>query len=200
MPGFLSGPINGLTDRSKGKGTVSSSWLSQVGKSAAQAAAGGSIYSNLSVAGIGNGADVTADVLMSCSLPANIFDIFGRCITLQAFGTVAATSATKTVAFVWGGGSLSQSICQYTTTNTGTWQVYVQLFKQASNVQIALFQADATGTVATLLGSASGRSTLLNTGGSETDTAAITMSITGQCNSSVANVVKCNGFIVDGYN
>ncbi len=200
MPGALVGAINGFVDRMKGKGVSSSSFLTQIGRSTAQSAGGGNIYSNLSAAGIGNGADTTADVLMSCALPANILDIPGRCITLQAFGSVTATSATKTVGFVWGGGSLSQSIVQYTTTNTGQWQVSVQIFKTASNVQIALFQADGTGAVATLLGSAVQRGTYINTSGSEVDTAAITMSITGQSSVATANLVKCNGFVVDAYN
>jgi hypothetical protein len=47
---------------------------------------------------------------------------------LECSGTVAATSATKTVAFVWGGGSLNQQIVQYTTVNTGTWQFNVSIW------------------------------------------------------------------------
>ena len=200
MPGFLVGAVNGIVDRMKGKGVSSSAFLTQIGRSSAQSAGGGNIYSNLSAAGIGNGADTTADVLMTCSIPANLLDVPGRCLTLQAFGSVTATSATKTVGFVWGGGSLSQQIIQYTTTNTGQWQVYVQIFKTASNVQIALFQADGSGTVGALLGSAVQRGVLIITSGSETDTAAITMSITGQSSVATAGLVKCNGFIVDAYN
>ena len=198
MPGYLNGPINGFVDRMKGKGCCSSSFLTQIGKSAAQSAGGGNIYSGLSATGVGNGADTTADNLFSISLPANIFDVVGRCITLQAWGTVIGTSATKTVNFKWGT-SISQSIVQYTTTNSGTWQVFVQLFKQAANVQLALFTADASGTIASLLGAAAARN-LATAAGSDNDTAPITMAITGQSSVATANLVLCNGFIVDAYN
>ncbi len=199
MPGFLTGPINGFVDRMKGKGLSSSAFLTQIGKSAALAVGGGNIYSGLTQ--VGNGADTTADTLYSVSLPANIFDVVGRCITLQIFGSVALTSATKTIGFVFGVGSITQSIVSYTTINGGYWQTFIQLFKTGSNTQSALFQADASGTTATLLGVASaGRQLVVSTAGTETDTAAITMKITGQSSVATANLCLCNGFIVDAYN
>lgn len=200
MPGFLVGPVTGFVDRMKGKGMCSSGFLQQIGNSAALSAGGGSINFQSSVAGTGNAADTTADTLYQAIIPARLFDIPGRALWLQACGTVGALSATKTVAFVWGGGSLNQSIVQYTTTNTGTWQFNVLIWKVANNVQGALFQADASGTVATLLGLAAGRSLLQNMAGSETDTNAITMKITGQSSVATANTVVCNMAMLDAYN
>lgn len=201
MPGFLIGPVTGFIDRMKGKGMCSSSFLQQIGKSAALSAGGGNISFFSSVAGVGNGADATADTLFQAIIPANFFDVPGRCLGIQASGTVGATSATKTVAFVWGGGSLNQQIVQYTTTNAGTWQFTGMIWKISSSVQGVLWQADASGTVASLLGGGAVTRSLVQTlTGSETDTAAITMKITGQCSSSTANVVVCNYACLDGYN
>lgn len=200
MPGKLIGPINGFTDRMKGKGLSPASYLTQVGKSTAQSAGGGQIDFYSSVAGVGNGADTTADVLYQAVVPANFFDVNGRSLWLQCSGTVATTSATKTLAFVWGGGSLNQSIVQYTTTNGGQWQFNVQIWKIASNVQGALFQADATGTTASLLGSAAGRNFAQLLTGTETDTASITLKVTGQSSVASANLVVLNYAMLDGYN
>ena len=161
----------------------------------------GNLLNGVSVvsAGNGNGADTTADTLASVVIPARTFDIVGRCITLQAWGNVTATSATKTVSFSFGA-SLTQSIVQFTTTNTGQWQVWIQLFKTGANTQMALFQADAGGTTASLLGLSGGRALNISTAGTETDTAAITMKITGQSSVATANTVTCQGFIVDAFN
>jgi hypothetical protein len=198
MPGLLIGPSTGFTDRSLGKGTVSRSWLARIGKSTAQASGGGNVFSQLSAAGVGNGADTTVDTLMSASLPANLFDIPGVCVTVQAFGTVIATSATKTVSFKFGAG-VNQSIVSYTTTNLGSWQFYAQIFKVSANVQLILIQADAGGTTASLLGASGGRASAIFNG-AETDTAAIPIAVTGQSTVATANTVTCQGFVVDAYN
>ena len=196
MPGKLIGPITGFTDRMKGKGMSSSAFLTQIGASSAQSTGGGNIYSGLTP--VSNGADTTADTLFSATLPANLFDVVGRCVTLQLFGSVSATSATKTVNFVFGG-SISQSIVQYTTTNTGSWQAFVQIFKTGANTQIAMFQADASGTTASVLGLSAGRAlTIVN--GTETDTASIVVKVTGQSSVATAGLVTCSAFIVDAYN
>lgn len=198
MPGLLTGPVSGFTDRSKGKGVVSNSWLAQIGKSSAQAAGGGNIFSFTPATPVANGADTTADTLAQAILPANIFDIVGRCVTVQAFGTVSATSATKTVAFTFGAG-INQSIVQFTTTNGGQWQFYAQIFKTGANTQTMMIQADAGGTTASILGLTGGRALLILTA-TETDTAAITMKVTGQSSVATAGLVNCAGFICDGYN
>ena len=199
MPGYTGQAPNGFTDRAKGRGITSSGWYTQIGSGGAISAGGGNIYSFLSVAGVANGADTTADTIASVVIPARTFDVVGRCITVQAWGNVTATSATKTVSFSFGA-SLTQSIVQYTTTNTGQWQAWIQLFKTGTNTQMALFQADANGTTASLLGLSGGRALNISTAGTETDTAAITMKITGQSSVATAGLVTCQGFIVDGFN
>jgi hypothetical protein len=197
MPGFLVGPLTGFVDRMKGKGTCSSSFLQQVGKSSAQSAGGGNIYSSLSAAGVGNGADSTDDTLMSLSLPANILDIAGRNIVVMAWGTIGATSATKTVQFKFGAASLL-SMASWTTTTVGSWQITLSIYKISANVQGLVYQVDAAN-AATTLGIAVGRA-ISYVAGAEVDTAAIPLVVTGKVSSSVAANVLCNGLIVDAYN
>ena len=199
MPGKLAGPTSGYVDRMKGKGMCSSSFLQQIGNSAALSAGGGNVFSFLSAAGAGNGADQTDDTLTSCILPANLFDIPGRCVTIQAFGTVTSGAVTKTVQFKFGASAL-QSVVSYLTGNAGSWQFYAQIYKVSSNVQAILYQADGSGTIATNLGAASGRA-LLYAAGAEVDTAPIPLVITGKATgAAAANVALCNGLIVDAYN
>jgi hypothetical protein len=199
MPGFLTGPLSGFVDRMKGKGMCSSSFLTQIGKSSAQSAGGGNIFSFLSAAGAGNGADATDDTLVSCSLPANLFDVAGRCVTVQAWGNITATSATKTLQFKFGAAAL-QPITSYTTTTTGQWQFYVQIYKVSSNVQQLLYAADTSTTPASMFGGGALTRSMLVATGAEVDTAAIPLVITGKASSSTANLVLCNGMIVDAYN
>lgn len=196
MPGFVGQAPNGFTDRAKGRGIVSNAWLAQVGSGGALSAGGGNIYSGLVTKG--NGADTTEDTAYTVALPANTLDVVGRCITIQAFGSVGATSATKTVKFYWGT-SIIQQIVQYTTTNTGDWQLFVQIFKDGPSTQRALIQADGTGTV-TLLGGAANRGLVVSTSGTETDTAAITMKVTCQTTAGAAGLVNVKAFIIDAYN
>lgn len=197
MPGFLVGPITGFVDRMKGKGTCSSSFLQQIGKSSAQSAGGGNVYSSLSAAGVGNGADATDDTLMSVSLPANILDIAGRCVVVQAWGTIGATSATKTLQFKFGAAALVQ-MATWTTTTVGSWQIMLSIYKISSGVQGLVYQIDASG-AATTLGLTTGRA-ISYVAGAEVDTAAIPCVVTGKVSSSVAANVLCNGLIVDAYN
>jgi hypothetical protein len=199
MPGALIGPITGFVDRMKGKGMCSSSFLQQIGNSSAQSAGGGNIFSLLSAAGVGNGADATDDTLMSCSLPARLFDIAGRCVTVQGFGTTAATAVVKTIQFKFGASALQSIVVEPSGgTGAGSWQFLLQIFKISSNVQALLYQADASGTPTTVLGISAGRG-VLYAAGAEVDTAAIPLVITGK-GPSTANAVLCNGMIVDAYN
>lgn len=199
MPGKLVGPTSGYVDRMKGKGMCSSSFLQQIGNSSALSCGGGNIFAQLSAAGVGNGADATDDTLMTCSLPANLFDIVGRCVTVQAWGTTTAGAVVKTVQFKFGAAALQSVVVEPSGgTGAGSWQLYIQIFKVSANVQSLLYQADGTGTVTSVLGISAGRG-LLNTSGAEVDTAAIPLVITGK-GPSTANTVLCNGLVVDAYN
>jgi hypothetical protein len=189
MPGSIT-VVSGLIERQLGRGVVASSALQRIGKGGTFANGGGQILLDLSVAGVGNGADSTEDTLFTHALPANTLDVVGRCITLLAWGSVPATSATKTARVYFGAISASAG---YTTTQTGNWQIYMMIWKQANNVQLALSEVDA-------IGATTARQVTPVTNGAETDTAAITVKVTGQSSAATANLVLCNGFQVCGYN
>ena len=141
-----------------------------------------------SVAGVGNGADTTEDTLFTYTLPANALAAVGNEIDILAWGTVAATSATKTVKVYFGTSIVPSAV--YTTTQTGTWAISLTVFKQAASVQIALAEIDAIG--------ATTARAVSDLNGSETDTAAITIKVTGQSSVGTANLVLCNGLTVAG--
>ena len=96
MPGFLSGPQTGFTDRSKGKGLVASGWLQQIGKSTAQAAGGG-VVAGYNGAGVSPGTINNDNVLAVWTIPAGFFDIAGRGIQITASGSLGANANTKRI-------------------------------------------------------------------------------------------------------
>lgn len=191
MPGFLLGPITGFVDRMKGKGMCSSSFLQQFGKGAALCAGGGNLASFVSQAGIGNGADTTEDTLFTGSLPPNSMDVVGREMSIQAWGNISATSATKTARVYWG--STVLATIQATTTQTGVWIVNATIIKTGANAQTACVAIDTS-----ISGSLVRTASILSP--NETDTAAIVMKVTGQVTAGGAGIVTCNGFVPAGYN
>jgi len=158
MPGILIGPITGFTDRSKGKGIVSSAWLAQMGRSAAAMAGGGNIAAVVS-AGISPGSINNDNVLVSWTVPANLFDIAGRGLLITAMGSVANNTNSKTLKIIAGcttatvgsavtGGTTIATTTAYTTTGAVGWQIMAQIFKYGaggSNTQIALHQGAVIG-------------------------------------------------------
>ena len=191
MPGILTGPLTGFIERQKGKGFVELSALQRMGKSAAAMAGGGNLSVQSSAAGVGNGADTTEDVLFTATLPANILDVVGRQIILEAFGAIAATSANKTVEIF--GSSIVYTAVVATTTATGDWQAQLIITKVGSNTQIAIGTVDFAGATTV-------RGVTKSLAGTESDTAAITVKVTGTSSVATANLVTCNQFAISGYN
>jgi hypothetical protein len=142
----------------------------------------------LSVAGAGNGADTTEDTLFTYSLPANALAAVGNEVDIMAWGSVPATSATKTARLYFGA---VVTTVTYTTTQTGAWQMQMRVIKQAANVQLVIAELDSLG--ATVV-----RSIAVTNNGAEVDTAAIVIKVTGQSSAATANLVLCNGFTVAG--
>ena len=151
MPGFLTGPVTGFQDRMKVKGMCSSSFLNQIGKSAALVAGSGNIAVTAS-AGINPGATNADNVLVAWTLPANLFDIAGRGLQITAMGSVANNTNSKRIKIIWGattavvgstvtGGTTIADTGAYTTTGAAGWQIMAQVFKYCaagSNTQIGL--------------------------------------------------------------
>lgn len=141
-----------------------------------------------SVAGVGNGADTTEDTLFTYTLPATALAAVGNEVDILAWGSVAATSATKTVKVYFGASIVPSAV--YTTTQTGTWAISLTVYKQAASVQIALAEIDAIG--------ATTARAISDLNGSETDTAGIVIKVTGQSSAATANLVLCNGLTIAG--
>src|SRR6516164_8172475 len=116
MPGVI-GAVTGFIERQKGRGYVESSALQRFGKGACAFAGGGNVFVGASAAGVGNGADVTEDVLFTVTLPANCLDIVGRQVLVEAAGQIGALSATKNLKVYFGSTVLANFAA--TTTQTG---------------------------------------------------------------------------------
>lgn len=128
----------------------------------------GALSKQFSAAGIGNGADATDDTLFTYTLPANSLDTTGRQIVIEAFGKFAANGNNKTVK-LWFGTTMVFSSGVVTTNNLGWWAM-VRLTKTGASTQIGIgFGA----------GGAAIWSVAVPMAGTETDTGAITIKVTG---------------------
>lgn len=150
----------------------------------------GRLTTDLSVAGVGNGADTTEDTLFTRTLAANSLSANGQFVEIEAWGSVAATSATKTVRVYFGAQLITLT---YTTTQTGNWRARFKVVRQAASVQLILGEADAVGaTTARVLANI--------TNGAEDTTAAIVIKVTGQSSVGTANLILANGMTILGSN
>lgn len=148
------------------------------------------LSTQLSVAGVGNGADTSEDTLFTFSLPANTLSNVGQEVDIEAWGSVAATSATKVVKVYFGAQLVTLT---YTTTQTGNWRARLRVIKQASSVQLITGEADALGATTTRV--------LANiTNGAEVDTGAIVVKVTGTSSAATANLILANGMSVSVVN
>ena len=161
MPGALIGPVNGFTDRSKGRGVVSSSWLQQIGNSTAQAANAGNISVITSGAGINPGSTGNDNVLAAWMIPANLFKSAGVGLQITVMGSVANNTNNKRIKIIAGattavvasavvGGVTIADTGTYATTGQAGFQICAQIFKYGaggSNTQIALHQNALIGSM-----------------------------------------------------
>lgn len=124
----------------------------------------GIISQQVSLAGVGNAADTTDDVLFTYSMPANAFDKAGRGVEITAFGKYAANGNNKTVK-LWFGATVVATTGVVTTNNNG-FMITARVFKAgavASNTQIGQ----------------SGTNIALPTTPTETESGAIVIKLTG---------------------
>lgn len=146
----------------------------------------GTVFAFASQTGVGNGADTTEDTLKTFSLPANAFDVANRGVQITAFGKYANNTNTKAVKVYFGATAVSVG-----TDNNTNWWAEVYVYKTASNAQIICGLTQHGTTV--------GAPSIAN--GSETDTAAITIKVTGQdSTSATANAIVLNGLFIEFLN
>lgn len=135
---------------------------------------------------VGNGADTTEDTLKSFALPANALDVVGRGVYIYAWGSYANNTNTKAAKLYFG----SETIVGTSGQNVG-WALEMVVGKSAANVQ----QVNAQAVVGTSHGGTTTQA------GAETDTAAITIKVTGQDTTSAnANAIVLNGIFIQFMN
>ena len=206
-----------------GTGVEPSNMLTQFGSCAFGSANGffteeGNIYRAESLAGVGNGADTTDDILFGIVLPANAFDQAGRGLNITAFGQTGATTNNKRVKIFVGctftGGTLTNGVQVGGTASGGTviadtgawvngttannnvgWNLFTSIYKVGSansNTQLAQGQA--------ILGLTHGGCTSVLKP-TLTENAVINIAVTGSSyTTGAASDVLCNSFAVNAMN
>lgn len=177
--GLSGGEANAIQDQATG-----------VGGSAPPSLGGGSLNPNGNIfsffGSVGNGADTTEDTLKTFSLPANALDAVGRAIYIYAWGSYANNTNTKAAKLYFG----SETVAAATGNNVG-WALEMVVGKSGANAQ------QINGQLVT--GTTHGGTTTQS--GAETDTAAITIKVTGQDSTSAnANAIVLNGLYINYMN
>lgn len=154
--------------------------------------ASGNINRQSSVAGIGNGADTTEDVLFTYTLPANAFDGSVREAVIEAFGSLAANAHTKTIRMYFGTGVVMTLAAATIASSSWNMQLSVYNGTAATGTQIAQGQS--------ILGAThQGVTSIIS--GTEPTGAGIVIKVTGQSGAGAAGgEVSANGFSVDFFN
>lgn len=140
---------------------------------------------NFNVAGAGNGADTTEDVLATYSLPANTLKAAGgRYLRIRAWFKCAANADNKTMRLYFG----SEVIATPTAATNG----------KNAFLELNVFRTGASAQVVTGMGVVDTTPvTPLSITGTETDTAAIVIKATGQAGTGNANDIVCSAFTVE---
>lgn len=135
----------------------------------------------------GNGADTTEDTLLTFSLPAKALSANKKGIKVRAWGTTASNADNKTIKLYFG----SEVITTPTAATSGKgWELELEVYRTGSSTQVVFGngQVDVTPV------------TPLITTGAETDTATITIKVTGQAGTGNANDIVAKGLIVEMLN
>lgn len=172
-----------------GVGIEPSSMLTYFGSGTQSFADAGVIYRYQSITGTGNGNDTTEDTLTTFSLPASSLDIAGRTLQLTASGSLANNAHSKTARLYFGSSIVATTAAQ-TGANVG-WQLILQVQKVASNSQLGFYSP--------IIGTTHGGISLPITG-TETDSNAITIKVTGQTGTAAASDVVLNSLVIEALN
>ena len=135
----------------------------------------------------GNTAVTSEEILMSYSLPAKTLSATGKGIKIRAWGTTAANADNKTIKLYFGSAVITTPTAA---TNNKGWEVELEVFRTGSGTQVVFGkgQVDTTNV------------TPLVTTGTETDTGAITIKVTGTAGTANANDIVAKGLIIEMLN
>lgn len=142
-----------------------------------------------SLTGAGNTNDTTEDTLFTFALPANSFDIAGRTLQITASGSLANNAHSKTAKLYFGTSIVATTGAQ-TGANVG-WELQLQVQKVATGSQLGFYSP--------IIGTTHG-GVSLPVAGTEIDTAAITIKVTGQTGTAAAADVVLNSLIIEALN
>ena len=160
--------------------------IAQAGNGASSVRLAGLLSTQLTATG--NGADLTEDTLQTYTMPANTFDVTGRCIRVEGFGNFGANADVKTIRLYFGSANIYTST-GLTQNGTG-WYIWATICKNGSNLQT--FGAGGTDGN-NLPGTFSGAM-------NQTDSGSIIIKITGQTGTANANDIIANGMTVTMFN
>ena len=197
--------ISGIMQRWKGKTVHGSSAFVQAGGTGEPAAAApqqvfaltGNLFTLVSAAGVGNGADETEDLLGSFVLQPNALDTASstgkgnaRGLSIYAAGSVANNAHTKTIKLYFG----TQSVSLLPMASTAdAWAIEMVIYKTGASTQFIQWTAyDGIATTSLF--------TMGNVAGTQTDTSAITIKATGESSAVSANDILLNLMTVAFFN
>lgn len=144
-----------------------------------------------SVAGVGNGADATEDVLMTFNVPANTFAAKSangvQGLLIEAWGTTATNNNNKTIKGYFGSTSFTHMSAVGAGSSNVTWWLELWVMRTSTSTFSVFGSGQYGSTLSTIAGT---------TGNSATETAAITVKVTGQSGSSGQNDIVCNNMTI----
>lgn len=135
----------------------------------------------------GTGADTTEDVLLSYSLPAKSLSANGKGLKIRAWGVTGANTENKTMKLYFGSEVVATATAA---TNNKNWFLELEVFRTGSSTQVVFGQGQVDTT----------NVTPYVTTGAETDTATITIKVTGQSGTATADNIVAKGLIVEMLN
>lgn len=135
---------------------------------------------------VGTDANTTEKDLATFDLPANLFFTDNAGVWVEAFGTTAADANTKTMKLYFNGTVLASSASLVTAPNAVGWNVRSSIFRRSSGNQSSRVTWEGAGHTPFT-------ATALHTA---TDTAAITVKLTGQNGTATANQIQVYSFCV----
>lgn len=135
----------------------------------------------------GTGTGTTEQTLLSYTLPAKTLSATGKGLKIRAWGTTGANANNKTMKLYFGSEVITTPTAA---TNAKGWELELEVYRNGASTQVVFGQGvvDVTSV------------TPLITTGAETDTATITIKVTGTDGTSSANDIVAKGLIIEMLN
>lgn len=139
---------------------------------------------NAQTGSVATGGGTSEQTLQTFVLPGGTLATAGQTIKVTAFGKTASNSNNKTFKLYFGSEVVSSGT---TTINNGAWTSVLYIMKTGASTQI----------VQGAFGGGGSTGVQYNATGAETDTAGVTIKLTGQDGTDSAGDITCNGMITE---